>query len=501
MMLIKRNNKLTKEEKKIYKNLTKKQKSFHPLLRTISVAFKNTKFLYLILSIDVLYNILVGICDLIVKNENFFSDSFKTAYYIVHFSLTGIMLIFFILNFIVSINNIRIENDIFYVDESKNINKLLEENQIKLSDAYIDSNYEIIHSKNDYVIMSNEINNYIFNDFSKINLKLLKNKQYLTQNQGSILKKRYEEKKENNTPFFNGKHIGLRQDLLKEVFKKNNSTLEIQKTDYFCHVVTNQLIYKSYINREGETIISGKRLTFDDNLILRHFSHSSSANMLGVSSILITNDGKLVIAKQSKYNDESKNAIIPSASGSIDFDDYKNIYKQYKSKSLDKVVKYAALRELKEELYLYHNEFEMISKTIGFGRLIKIGGHPEFFVMTYINQNYETIKSNFNTISNNLDFENSPKLNNFQKMKLKKCKTFGELNKIYDIDINELSKYNKYINDFNVFQDKIIKELIYDKCTNNIETPVTMQIIILLYLLIKNDCCSIERIKSVLNIK
>ena len=101
-----------------------------------------------------------------------------------------------------------------------------------------------------------------------------------------------------------------------------------------------------------------------------------------------------IVNLQSIYNDVNGSTFVPSASGSIDINDYlKN--KNDENFTFKELLKYAMYRELSEESYIFINKDNTNNlnlnvtnfKVLGFSRLASKAGKPDFFGKVQIKLN------------------------------------------------------------------------------------------------------------------
>jgi ADP-ribose pyrophosphatase YjhB (NUDIX family) len=144
---------------------------------------------------------------------------------------------------------------------------------------------------------------------------------------------------------------------------------------YFDFVQTNILathdIYES--GRLGSTPSkSGRDWLVDRNGRLRTISESWLANLIGVSTLAFTSDGKLVLVRQTRKNKGSPGDWAPSGSGALEPQDL-----GAGSATLQEVLLDGANRELVEETGVRGPEVEA-SSVLGHGRWLTRGAMPEF---------------------------------------------------------------------------------------------------------------------------
>lgn len=105
--------------------------------------------------------------------------------------------------------------------------------------------------------------------------------------------------------------------------------------------------------------------------MLRDFSDSWLANMIGVSTLAFTSDGKLLIVGQSQHNYNSPALFAPSGSGALSPDDL------HDATTLAELAMAGANRELCEENGIRASEIAS-SGVLSFSRWLSKGAAPEF---------------------------------------------------------------------------------------------------------------------------
>lgn len=101
-------------------------------------------------------------------------------------------------------------------------------------------------------------------------------------------------------------------------------------------------------------------------------------NHLGVSTIAITRDRKLVLWRQSRLAQHSPRLLAPTGSGSVDWKDYESLPKP---RTLTELAKYAMERELTEESFggerRIGREHIVDTRVLGYFRWLRRGGLPQ----------------------------------------------------------------------------------------------------------------------------
>ncbi len=268
--------------------------------------------------------------------------------------------------------------------------------KLNITDEYTNSGYIIKDFCNKYVALySDKINKLIRNENLNNSFEIIKSKAILPSAAKlfapKIIKDRLTERR---GTFFNDKKIRLRTDLTS-TNNKSKSPIQLQKTDYYSGICTNEMTGKEVKRKENndlvETIYDGYSFFCNNNTLLKlEDSNNKCSNHIGVSTLAISMDKKIVISKQSGRTIVYRNKLVPTGSGSADYRDFKS--KQNKFNFKTTLIK-AMNRELLEETSLKKEKgLEVKTKLIGYARLLDRGGKPDFFGVSFLNVNFEKIK-------------------------------------------------------------------------------------------------------------
>ena len=256
---------------------------------------------------------------------------------------------------------------------------------IKLSEKQIANGYSI---KSFYNGVSEE--KYIISD--DINLKLIRNqdlkvnklnfkfqladeiKKYVP----SVLKRNFM----SDRIIFNGKLIRMASDLFMD-----SESINIQNVRYFEGQCTNEIVYKQIkSNFSLGPLFSGERLLFNEENVLYDLELSLCANYIGASTLVITKDNYIIIGKQGDFSRANAGRYAPSGSGSVSYKDLKS------SGNFSSLVINAMEREFREENN-YVKAKKMKTTIVGYVRLLERGGKPDFFGISYIDENSSGLKN------------------------------------------------------------------------------------------------------------
>lgn len=192
---------------------------------------------------------------------------------------------------------------------------------------------------------------------------------------------------------FNGKLLRMTGDILP--YEKDFRPIAVQMSRYFDGQVTNEMVFRQIVRVDSiQECFEGKTLLVDEDNTLIELWKSRCANFIGASTIAITKDGYLLIGRQGPSSMANRSRYAPSGSGSVDYLDYKSVASSFSECTLQKVVVYAAERELREECSI-KSLFHMETAVIGFARLLERGGKPDFFCLTFIDATVAQMEEEF----------------------------------------------------------------------------------------------------------
>lgn len=174
---------------------------------------------------------------------------------------------------------------------------------------------------------------------------------------------------------FNGDVVGLASDLPEP--GEIDAEVHLHRCAYFDFVSTNEFA-QADVRRGNETVFSGRNLFVRRNGRLRTITDSWLANVIGISTLAFTKDGKLIIAFQTKESVGSPRRLAPSGSGALEQKDLDA------GGSLEDIIVRGVNRELCEETRIKPDEIEG-TRLIGFGRWLTRGAMPEFSAVTLVN--------------------------------------------------------------------------------------------------------------------
>lgn len=275
------------------------------------------------------------------------------------------------------------------------INKIV--NPKTFSKKYKD--YQVMNfansKKDEAFIYSEKQNKTLEQNTAKLKINLEKDKIDLTNDSRKALAYIVSDKLENDKSIFNGKLLGINSDLNFDTL----NCVNIKTVRYHSYVSTDEMIFKNICTpNEPTKVISGQKLTLNPLTNgLRDIENSYLTNLIGINIMVeldVNGEIYYIVNLQSIYNDVNGSTFVPSASGSIDINDYlKN--KNDENFTFKELLKYAMYRELSEESYIFINKDNTNNlnlnvtnfKVLGFARLASKAGKPDFFGKVQIKLN------------------------------------------------------------------------------------------------------------------
>ena len=275
------------------------------------------------------------------------------------------------------------------------INKIV--NPKTFSKKYKD--YQVMNfansKKDEAFIYSEKQNKTLEQNTAKLKINLEKDKIDLTNDSRKALAYIVSDKLENDKSIFNGKLLGINSDLNFDTL----NCVNIKTVRYHSYVSTDEMIFKNICTpNEPTKVISCQKLTLNPLTNgLRDIENSYLTNLIGINIMVeldVNGEIYYIVNLQSIYNDVNGSTFVPSASGSIDINDYlKN--KNDENFTFKELLKYAMYRELSEESYIFINKDNTNNlnlnvtnfKVLGFARLASKAGKPDFFGKVQIKLN------------------------------------------------------------------------------------------------------------------
>lgn len=243
--------------------------------------------------------------------------------------------------------------------------------------------------KSEAFIYSDKENETFDRNSEYLKVSLSKDKHQMTSETRKVLACVIKDKRDNNKSIFNGNLIGINSDLnFRELTQVN-----LKKVEYFTYVSTDEMIFKNvYLPQDNHQIIEGYKVSMNHmNNSLFNIENSHLTNLVGINLLVeVKLNGKsyYIINRQNLTNDVNQQRFVPSASGSLDQNDYKML-KKLRLNSFKELLKIGMFRELKEESYINITDYENYTnnlnlefedfKLLGFARLVSKSGKPDFF--------------------------------------------------------------------------------------------------------------------------
>ncbi|MGW3961662.1 hypothetical protein ACWED2_17700 [Amycolatopsis sp. NPDC005003] len=179
---------------------------------------------------------------------------------------------------------------------------------------------------------------------------------------------------------FNGPIVGMRGDPLPAAGARP-APIRLHRARFFDAVCSNELAALRITRTEtGEEYDLRKAELTDSAGALRELGSSTLADLVGVSTVAFTTDGKLVTVRQSPLNSVSGLLLAPSGSGSLEPRDLRTPDGGPR-RFLHTAVRAGMERELCEESGLTPEDVRE-TKVVGFARWMERGAKPEFFGLT-----------------------------------------------------------------------------------------------------------------------
>ena len=259
------------------------------------------------------------------------------------------------------------------------------------------TNYELLKIDNSRLVFSKSDNDNLKN-LIKLKFQIIKHPKYTLPN--DISKNAYR-------VFMDflksGKHLQndkkLRMNIgLEELQQQKKQTIQLSPTSYFNSICTNDITTFEFIHDDDSSYcLDGYSLVFakgNSNKLSRiyNLSESHCSNHIGVSTIAITSDHRVIIILQGDKNLQDSKKFNVSATGSLDYKDKKHC------KTFNELLIKGLERELCEECYINKckdkDKIKIDTEIFGYGRFLHRGGKPEFFGISYVEMEAEDLINN-----------------------------------------------------------------------------------------------------------
>ncbi len=276
--------------------------------------------------------------------------------------------------------------------------------KVRLTEKQIDAGYAVREFHNgtsiEKYVISERINRYLYNN-RNIYIHDVKSRYRITSEVANFIPYVLKQTLNSKRVAFNGKLLRQMQDIYPDTRSVN-----VQKVGYFDTQCTNELVYKkikSYSSLEYEFF--GDKLLIGSENRLYDLDNSVCANHIGISTLAITRNNQILIGVQGRFSKANAGRLAPSGSGSSDYKDIKKNrnrfallkelvvnfrhllgyvdYRFRQPQTLHQVLIRGMERELCEECN-YNRPNRINSRLIGYVRLLERGGKPDFFGISYI---------------------------------------------------------------------------------------------------------------------
>ncbi|MGW4292615.1 hypothetical protein ACWEH1_06105 [Micromonospora chersina] len=179
---------------------------------------------------------------------------------------------------------------------------------------------------------------------------------------------------------FNGRLVRQDDELTPELLRAGE--IRLSDTDYYSLICSNYLFgWRVVDRRTGAVHLDGSRLPYAEDGRLLTLSESRLANAIGVSTLAMTTDRKLVLCwQQPKAAVSGGGLAAPAGSGSVDLTDLRD---RPPGESFVDFLTAAMRRELMEESHLAPDQ---LGRTwmLGYFRWLNRGAKPEYLGLTML---------------------------------------------------------------------------------------------------------------------
>ncbi|MEV7549984.1 hypothetical protein AB0N89_10200 [Amycolatopsis sp. NPDC089917] len=190
---------------------------------------------------------------------------------------------------------------------------------------------------------------------------------------------------------FNGPIVGMRGEPLPAA-GSTPAPIRLHRARFFDAVCSNELATLRITRTDtGEEYDLRREELADSSGSLRTLASSELADLVGVSTIAFTADGKLVVVLQSRRNSASAMLLAPSGSGSLEPQDL-DTPDGGRRRMLHTAVIAGMERELREETGVLPGEI-VSTRLTGFARWMERGAKPEFFGITALSVDSDTLRA------------------------------------------------------------------------------------------------------------
>lgn len=141
-------------------------------------------------------------------------------------------------------------------------------------------------------------------------------------------------------------HANEKKVAITSGFGRNTNNVELGFTTYITSMITNEAS-RYMIMREEKIYVDFWEILYpiNYNMELKSIEFSTMSNHIGISTLALTKDNTFALWSQAAKTDQEAGSVMPSGSGSLDWDDYMIS----RGKNLQDVLCYGIARELYEE--------------------------------------------------------------------------------------------------------------------------------------------------------
>lgn len=197
---------------------------------------------------------------------------------------------------------------------------------------------------------------------------------YIDQNKGLLLlflKAKWHQKQDG--AFFNESKLCQASELCDS---GRVIQVKVSKGCYYNTFITNDIYALQLHHQVGLTLYPPLNITTTP---IKPLDQSIFGNHIGVSTIVVTQDGKMIILQHNNKSAVSANMYAPGGSGSVDYSDWKQ-----QDTDLRQILICAMQREFCEETGIKEDCIDR-TEIIGTFRNVDRGGKPEYCGITYLN--------------------------------------------------------------------------------------------------------------------
>ncbi|MET8910522.1 hypothetical protein [Micromonospora sp. NPDC004551] len=179
---------------------------------------------------------------------------------------------------------------------------------------------------------------------------------------------------------FNGRLVRQDDELTPELLRSGE--VRLSGTDYYSLICSNYLFGWRVVDRRTGTVhLDGSRLPYAEDGRLLTLSESRLANVIGVSTLAVTSDRKLVLGwQQPKAAVSGGGLAAPAGSGSVDLTD---VHDRPPGETFVEFLAAAMRRELMEESHLAPHQLGR-TWVLGYFRWLNRGAKPEYVGLTML---------------------------------------------------------------------------------------------------------------------